>query len=125
MLGCASERAIRLLIDAYLGAIADQANRDKLASRVSGREISVAYKRFRESFDSVRNQLPVSLNAEFNVHIDAVFTFTWILRNAVMHPATLPTVTHAVAYASLQQFRYYLPTMAEVVAFLQTHSVTV
>ncbi len=125
MLGCASERAIRLLMETYLAAIADQSNRDKLASRIAGRDISVAYKRFRESFDSVRSQLPASLDADFNVHIDAVFTFTRILRNAVMHPATLPTVTHAVAYASLQQFSYYLPTFAEVVAYLQAHPVTV
>jgi hypothetical protein len=125
MLGCASERGIWSLIDTYLTAIKDVTNRDKLRSRIAGRDISVAYRRFRESFDSVQGQLPASLTAEFDVHIDALFTFTRLLRNAVMHPAEIPTITHAVAYASLQQFSYYLPTLSEVTRHLETTGITV
>ena len=50
MLGCASERAMRVLFDAYLGAIDREAkvdkeakNRNKLRSRLEGHEISRAY----------------------------------------------------------------------------------
>jgi hypothetical protein len=124
MLGCASERAIWLLINAFLDAVSDTKNRDRLRSSISGREISTAYKRFRASFDSVRGQLPSSLHAEFDVHIDAVFQFTRLQRNAVLHPSTLPSVTHAVAYASLQQFSYYLPTVGKVIAHLAGHPIT-
>lgn len=112
MLGCASERAIWLLINAYLASISNETNREKLRSRVSGRDISVAYARFRESFKSVEAQLPAALHIEFDLHVDQVFTFTRLIRNAVLHPTTaLPTVTHAVVYASLQQFSYYVPTI--------------
>src|SRR5690606_16886774 len=52
MLGCASERAIRLLIEAYLGAIDDTTNREKLRSRINRRDVSTAYEEFRKSFDS-------------------------------------------------------------------------
>jgi hypothetical protein len=125
MLGCASERAIWLLINTYLAAISEVANRDKLRSRISSRDISVAYKRFRESFDSVRPQLPTSLHADFDVHIDAVFQFTRLLRNSVLHPSTLPSITHAVAYATLQQFSYYLPTLNLIVEHLTVNAVKV
>lgn len=125
MLGCASERAIWLLMNGYVDAIADQTNRDKLRSRIASRDISYAYKRFRESFDSTRHQLSDELSADFDVHVDAVFQFARLLRNSVVHPATMPTISHAVAYASLQQFSYYLPTVTKIIEHVSTHPVTV
>jgi hypothetical protein len=125
MLGCASERAIWLLMNAYVAAISDSTNQEKLRSRIASRDISAAYKRFRESFDSTRGQLPPTLNADFDVHIDSVFQFARLLRNSVVHPATLPTIPHAVAYASLQQFSYYLPTINRIIEHLAANPVTV
>jgi hypothetical protein len=125
MLGCASERAVWLLMNAYVAAISDTVNQEKLRSRISSRDISVAYKKFRESFDSARGQLPPSLHADFDVHVDAVFQFARLLRNSVVHAAAIPSITHAVAYASLQQFSYYLPTLNLIVEHLRTSPVTV
>lgn len=125
MLGCASERAIWLLMNAYIDAIGDDTNREKLRSRIASRDISLAYKKFRESFDSNRNQLPPNLNTDFDVHVDAVFQFARLLRNSVMHPAKMPSVSHAVAYASLQQFSYYLPTINQIVKHVTTNPITV
>jgi hypothetical protein len=125
MLGCASERAIWLLMNAYVDAIAEESNREKLRTRIASRDISYAYKRFRESFDSTRNQLSPALSADFDVHVDAVFQFARLLRNSVVHPSTLPSISHAVAYASLQQFSYYLPSLSKIIEHVSNHPITV
>lgn len=125
MLGCASERAIWLLMNAYVDAIADQSNRAKLRGRIESRDISFAYKRFRESFDSTRNQLSLDLAGDFDVQVDAVFQFARLLRNSVVHPSSMPSISHGVAYASLQQFSYYLPTISKIITQLSSTPITV
>ncbi len=126
MLGAASEKAIRKLISAYLDSIADETNREKLRSRIDGRDISAAYRKFKESFDSTAGQLPSKqLPKEFDTHIDSVFTFSRLLRNAVLHSDELPPITHAVVFGSLQQFSYYLPTIAIVTEALKKVKITV
>lgn len=125
MLAAASENAIWQLINVYLDSIDDPINREKLRGRIASRDISTAYKRFRESFDSTSGQLPQGRPPEFDTHIEAVFTFTRLLRNAILHTVDLPLVTHAVAYGSLQQFSYYLPTLASVIASLKDTKIKV
>ena len=53
MLGCSSERAINLLMTAYVNSIEDDANGEKLRGRINRRDISTAYEKFKQSFDTV------------------------------------------------------------------------
>ncbi len=62
MLGCASEKSMRLLFDAYVEAIDKEANRNKLKSRLAGHDISRAYEEFRKSFSTTRGQVRDSTN---------------------------------------------------------------
>jgi hypothetical protein len=126
MLGCASERAIRLLIDAYVNAIDDATNRDKLKQRIEGRDISKAYERFRESFDSTRNQVNTAdLVNDFDAHVEGVFNFIRLLRNSIMHPSAIPNITSAMVYAHLQEFSYYAETIFKLISYFQSNSITV
>lgn len=126
MLGCASERAIRSLINGYVAAIDDDVNRSKLEQRINRRDISAVYQEFRKSFDSTRPQMQETIAIrEFDAHVDGMFGFTRLLRNSIMHPGALPTVTSALAYANLQQFSYYVETTAALTAYYRTHPVTV
>jgi hypothetical protein len=133
MLGCASERAMRVLFDAYLGAIDKEAktdkeakNRNKLRSRLEGREISRAYDEFRKSFNTTRAQVHDStIVNDFDVHVDGVFQFIRLLRNSILHPSGTPTITSAIIYANLQQFSQYVETIFRLVSFYKNNSVVV
>jgi hypothetical protein len=125
MLGCASERAITLLINSYVAAIEDPANQQKLQSRVSGRDISVAYDRFRESFNSTRSQFSSAQIHDFDAHVDGIFSFIRLLRNSIVHPAASPNITNPLVYANLQQFVYYIGTIFNLVDHFSSNRIRV
>jgi len=126
MLGCASERAIRLLIEAYVNAIDDEKNRAKLQGRIGNRDISTAYSEFRKSFDSTRSSIPKdTLSKDFDIHVDSVFTFARLLRNSIVHPDAMPNVTSAMATANLQQFSYYVECVFMLIKHYGANRVTV
>ena len=126
MLGCASERAIRLLMSAYAAAIDKEQSRKQLESKLSGRDISKAYEEFKKSFDSTRSQIqPGQFAKEYDTHVDAVFTFIRLLRNSIVHAQEMPNITAAVVYSNLQQFSYYLETIYGLISYYNSHPVRV
>lgn len=126
MLGCASERAVLLLIDAYIEAIDNGANQEKLRSRTSGRDISVAYDRFRESFNSTKPKIKAeALVRDFDAHVDGIFAFIRLLRNSIAHPEGMPNITNALVYSNLQQFAYYITTVFGLIGYFRNNRVTV
>jgi hypothetical protein len=127
LLGCASERAMRLLFDSYVAAIDKEPNRNKLKDRLEGREVSRAYKEFKKSFDSTRAQVQHgTIVSDFDVHVEGVFLFIRLLRNSIVHPtAEVPRVTSAIVYANLQQFSQYVETIFRLVAYYKSNVVIV
>ena len=126
MLACASERAVLMLMEAYVASIGDETNRAKLAGRLASRDISTAYARFKESFDSTKGQLGVAMAVrDFDLHVDATFTFVRIVRNSVVHAKELPQLTSSVVYANLQQFSYYVETIFVLIQHYKTNNTTV
>jgi hypothetical protein len=126
MLGLASERAIRLLIDAYLSSIKNSTNREKLRARVSKRDISTMYERFKESFDSTKTQITDStIINDFDIHVDSMYNFIRLLRNSIVHPSVLPSITNALVYSNLQQFSYYIETIFKLIDYYQNNEITV
>jgi hypothetical protein len=127
MLGCASERSMRLLFGAYVGAIDKEANSSKLKSRLDGRDISRAYTEFRKSFDSTRAQVhDGAIVNDFDVHVEGVFHFIRLLRNSIVHPtAGIPRITSAVMYSNLQQFSQYVETIFKLISYYEDNPVAV
>ncbi|HEX6711531.1 MAG TPA: hypothetical protein VF068_14465 [Rubrobacter sp.] len=126
MLGCASERSMRLLFDAYVEAIDREANRKRLKSKLAGRDISRAYAEFRKSFDTTRAHVHErAVVNDFDVHVDGVFHFIRLLRNSILHPTGVPRITTAVIYANLQQFSQYVETIFALISYYKSHAVTV
>jgi len=126
MLGCASERSMRLLFDAYVEAIDKEANRSKLKSRLVGRDISRAYAEFRKSFDSTRTQVQDrAIVSDFDVHVEGVFHFVRLLRNSILHPTGVPRITSAIMYSNLQQFSQYVETIFRLVSYYKSNPVVV
>jgi hypothetical protein len=126
MLGCASEKAILILIESYISSIQPQANQDKLRSRTSKKEISAAFEEFKKSFDATRGKITlVSPVNDFDAHVDAIFNFIRMVRNSIVHPANLPEITSALVYSNLQQFLYYLVTIYALVEYYRDNSTKV
>lgn len=125
MLGIAAERSVRVLIDSYVTAIKDDAAREKLRSRLNGRDIGTAYARFRESFDSTRSQIQESsLPRDFDIHVDGIFSFVRLLRNSVVHPDAMPAVTSAMVAANLQQFSFFATALFRLAGYFASNQVT-
>ena len=101
-------------------------NREKLRSRISSRDISFAYDKFKESFNSTKYQLSDAVFAkDFDAHVDGVFTFIRLLRNSIVHPAAIPNITSALVYSNLQQFSYYIETVFKLIEHYQSNKTKV
>ena len=124
MLGCASERLVLQLIDAYVSSLESEASQQRLRQKTNNRDISEAFRVFRESFNSTRVQLrEAQLGNDFELHVEGVFTFIRLLRNAIVHPKDSPLITPAIVYAHLQQFSYYAVTIGRLIAWYEGHQI--
>ena len=124
MLGCASERLIRLLISSFVAAIADEANRKKVEASLNKRELSEMFAQFETRFRSTQSQVAdTHLVHDFELHVGTVFTFIRIVRNSIVHAAELPKATPAIAYSNLQQFLYYTQTIYGLIHWYGSHPV--
>ena len=126
MLGCASERAMNLLIDAYINAIDKEENQTRLRNRINNRDISTAYSEFKKSFDTTSNQIESEdIVNDFKTHVEAIFQFIRLIRNSIVHPESMPRITNALIYANLQQFSYYIETISNLIKYLKENTITV
>jgi hypothetical protein len=109
MLGAASEKAVLLLIETYRDAIADETLREKFASRVNNRMISVKYDEFKKSYAGCKSRPsdPV-LSQDLSTIMEGTFQFCRITRNEVGHPQIVPDLDQGVILANLGHFVTYL-----------------
>jgi hypothetical protein len=124
MLGAASERAISLLILAYADAITDQGNRDRFASRITGRMISRKFDEFHKSYASCKSKPtdPV-LGQDLEVVIGTMFQFSRITRNEVGHPQIVPDLDKGVILANLGNFVTYIGRIYSLLKHFQANGV--
>ena len=122
LVGAASEKAIRLLIEAYTESIGNETNRSKFQSRVSNRNISQAYDEFKRSFKSCKSKpRDSSRMQDLNVQIDALFQFYRICRNEVGHPQLLPNLDRGSLIANLGQFVKYIEAIYRLIDYFAAH----
>ena len=113
-------------MNSYIESIEDSTNREKLRSRMASRDISTAYDKFKQSFDTTRNQVTSQrVVRDFDAHVDGVFNFIRLLRNSIAHPAAVPNITSALVYSNLQQFSYYIETVFKLIAYYRENKTKV
>lgn len=125
MLGAASERAIGLLIDAYVEAIDDQANRDRLRGRIDGKGISKQFDEFKKSYAGCQTKPADPLYNDIDVVIGSAFQFYRMTRNAVGHPHIPPDLDKGVLLANLGQFVTYTERLYALIAHFKATPMTV
>ncbi|MBA7585025.1 hypothetical protein ES708_26995 [subsurface metagenome] len=126
LLGAASEKAIRLLIDAYVKAMQDDSARNKISTRVNNRLISIAYAEFRQSFRSCKSKPANStLAQDLDAKVDSIFQFCRICRNEVGHPQISPNLDKGVLLANMGQFVMYMETIYKLIDYFNNTKIEV
>jgi hypothetical protein len=106
-LGCASEKALLLLIEAY-GNSLQAGEQDKFRKATADAIISVQFRELRKAIENdLRSRLPRELREGLDVQLNAIFDFIRQQRNDAGHP-TGKLVEREVAYANLAVFPTYL-----------------
>ena len=99
-LGCASEKALLLLIEAYSASL-PEASQKKFRSNTEGRMIKRQFDEFRKMLDSdLRARLPSNLQDGLDVELNAIFDIIRNQRNDAGHP-TGKEIERERAYANL------------------------
>lgn len=88
MLGCASEKSLLLLLDAFAGAISDGAKRAKFEKETGGWMIASKYRALKDRLDKMvaAKQLPRDLTDTVRTTLDIGFNLVREQRNAAGHP---------------------------------------
>jgi len=124
LLGCASERSIRVLIEVYTNAISEPKNRDRFRREISAKSIFRAYEHLKHSIRSSKNQSAVdNLVRDWVAQIDALFTFYRVCRNDIGHPVCPPDVGRVAVAANLAQFVMYIQVIYRLIAYFSVTEV--
>jgi hypothetical protein len=118
-LGCASEKALLLLIAAYSDAL-PSTMQDKFRKNTEGRMIKRQFDEFRKMLDShLRGHLTPDLADGLDITLNAVFEMIRTQRNDAGHP-TGKEVSREQVYASLVVFPTYLKKVYDLIDWLKT-----
>ena len=118
-LGCASEKALLLLIAAYAAAL-PESMREKFAKNTEGRMIKRQFDEFRKMLDGhLKGRLPADLADGLDITLNAVFEMIRSQRNDAGHP-TGKVVDREQVYAGLVVFPTYLKKVYDLIDWLGT-----
>lgn len=125
LLGAASEKAIGLMFDAYLGAIEDPARRHALENRMTHHHgIAARWEAFYASWKSSRNHPPhLQGESDMQAQIAQTFHFARICRNEVGHPHMPVDLDAGLVSGNLAAFAKYLEAIYAFIAYYREHSV--
>lgn len=125
-LGCASEKALSLLIEAYTNSISDTSQRENFQKRIAG--MTFIQKKF-EEFDNklkgqilARQDLPKDIKENLENELKGIFSVIRRYRNDAGHPTGL-TITRDEAYANLYVFPTYLRKVYKLINWLKNQTI--
>jgi hypothetical protein len=121
MLGCASEKALLLLLDAYAIAL-PPAKETKFRKKIEGKFIKTQYEEFIKMLQGhLRAQLPHELDDGLANILLGVFEMIRAERNDAGHP-TGQIPSRELAFANISVFPGYLKRIYDLMAWLQCKS---
>jgi len=86
MIGCASERAMLLLIEGFGNAIRDRAKHEKYEKETADWKISVKYRKFRKWLERAEKALPEECKGGIERNLAGAFNLIRETRNDAGHP---------------------------------------
>jgi hypothetical protein len=120
-LGCASEKALLLLIEVYATSLPEPSQK-KFRGNTEGRMIKRQFDEFRKMLDSeLRGRLPNNLQDGLDVELNAIFDIIRNQRNDAGHP-TGKVVERERAYANLVVVPTYFKKVYSIIEWLASNS---
>lgn len=105
-IGCASERALLLLIESYAKFLPSEQEMEKFCKRTKGRFIKVQFEEFQKSLGGQKGRIDKELLDGIDIIISGVFEILRQNRNSTGHP-TGKSMPKENVFASLQVFVTY------------------
>lgn len=105
-LGCASEKALLLLIETYRDTFRDNTKQEKFIKKTEGKFIKIQFEEFDKDFRGIMGQLPNDLKDNYRNTLTGIFEMIRRNRNFVGHP-TGKQIDKDTLFANLQVFIPY------------------
>lgn len=119
-LGCASEKALLLLIDAYTGALASP-KKETFQQKTEGKMIRKQYDEFNKMLDGhLRALLPGEVKENLDTALTSVFNLFRTHRNEAGHP-TGKVLTREESFAHITVFPLYVKKVYELIDWLKAN----
>ena len=126
LLGAASERAVCILIEAYVQAISGDQNRENFKKRIGNRVISIRYDEFIRSFKSSKSKPGSEAGLrDWETILETFFDFYRLCRNEIGHPSINPRHDKEIVLATSGVFVRYLKTIYELIRFLKSNPIVI
>jgi hypothetical protein len=122
MIGCAAEKVMLLLVDAFGRAISDTKAKEKYEKEIASWLISRKYEALWKRLESLAGQLPSGLGDNLHVILDRVFDLIRTTRNDAGHP-TGKQIEREAVYANLLLFPGYSKRVYGLIGYLSKNKV--
>lgn len=121
-LGCASEKALLLLIDGYASALPTGGRQEKFRKETEGKMVKRQFEELSKRVEShLKGLLPGDLKDDLDVALNAIFTMFRNMRNDAGHP-TGKSISREQAYANLVVFPIYVRKVYDLMDWLRDNS---
>lgn len=121
-IGCASEKALLLLIEAYIGFLPSQKEREAFFNRTKGKFIKKQFEEFQKSLNGQRERIDKELLDGIDVVISGVFELLRQNRNSTGHP-TGKAMSRDSVFASLQVFVVYCKRIYALITYFRSNGI--
>lgn len=121
-LGCASEKALLLLIDSYANAIQDSGRKTKFINDTKGRMIKRQFEEFSKCITNLIGKMPNDISDGLNTVLLGVFEMIRNNRNDAGHP-TGKSIPREYVYANLQVFIPYCNKIYQLIEYFNNNPI--
>lgn len=123
MLGVASEKAMLLLIGAYLAAISNPEKKKALEKKFEKAfSILRKFELLRKEFEPIKKDLRANVAEDLDIQLEGVFNLIRNIRNDAGHPTGV-TIDRRQAYANLQLFIPYCKKIYDLITYFQRNPI--
>jgi hypothetical protein len=121
-LGCASEKALLLLIDSYANAIQETRKKAKFINETKGRMIKRQFDEFSKCITTIIGNMPRDISDGLNTVLLGIFEMIRNNRNDAGHP-TGKSIPKEYAFANLQVFIPYCQKIYQLIEYFDNNPV--
>jgi hypothetical protein len=120
MLGCASEKALLLLIDSFIESHTDESRKQTLRDKFNGKMIKRQFEEFTRSLTTIKSNLTKEIEDGLNNVLFGIFEMIRNYRNDAGHP-TGKVLDKEQLFANIQVFIPYLKKIYQLIDYFDNN----